>query len=178
VPDGDYGAFIEKRTGPAVPGPILDTDGKMLGTHRGIPFYTIGQRGGLGLAAHRPLYVVQIDAEKNVIIVGEKESLKARALICSDLNLLVDKLPERLTAKIRYSRKEAYAQTMAEDETSMTVVFDEPQEAITPGQAVVFYQDDIVLGGAMIEGVLDGCCKTTNPFPPTKGVCGRHHGSV
>ena len=141
----------------------------MLGTHRGIPFYTVGQRGGLGLAARKPLYVIRIDAEKNTIVVGEKESLKARGLICSDLNLLVDRMPERVTVKIRYTKKEAHAQVMVENETRTTVVFDEPQEAITPGQTVVFYKDDIVLGGAMIEGVLDNCCKHHKSAPPNKG---------
>jgi tRNA-specific 2-thiouridylase len=170
VPDGDYGAFITKRMGAAAPGPIVDTGGRVLGTHKGISCYTIGQRGGLGISAPKPLYVLRIDAEENTIVVGGKESLKAHGLICSDTNLLVDEVPRRLTVKTRYTKKEAHAQVMIDSRNTTTVVFDEPQEAITPGQAVVFYRDDIVLGGGMIQCVLDDYCKITNPSPPTMGV--------
>ncbi len=155
VPDGDYAAFIEKRAGAAAPGPVVGTDGRVLGAHRGVSHYTVGQRGGLGITAPKPLYVIRIDAEKNTIVVGEKESLKARGLICSDLNLLVDEVPRRLTVRIRYTKKEAHARVMTDNKSTTTVVFDEPQEAITPGQAVVFYRDDIVLGGGMIKCALD-----------------------
>jgi tRNA-uridine 2-sulfurtransferase len=170
VPDGDYGAFIEKRTGAGLPGPIVGTDGRVLGTHKGISNYTVGQRGGLGIAAERPLYVTRIDAGNNTITVGTKDDLKARGLVCSDVNALVDDIPEHAAVKIRYTRKEAYARIMTDSTNTMTVIFDEPQEAITPGQAVVLYSDDVVLGGGMIECVLDDHCTVIHPFPQPKGV--------
>jgi len=154
VPGGNYGALIEKRIGPLIPGPIVDVDGKVLGTHRGVAHYTVGQREGLGITAKKPLYVLRIDSENNAIIVGEKESLKARAFVCSDINVLVDKIPERLFAQIRYTKKEGPARVKTINETSMSVLFDEPQEAITPGQTVALYEDDVVLGGGVIERAL------------------------
>jgi tRNA-specific 2-thiouridylase len=170
VPNGDYGGFIERRIGAAVPGPIVDTDGRVLGTHRGIPYYTVGQRAGLGITAKRPLYVARIEAEENTIVVGPREALSGSGLVCSDVNRLVDEIPERLTVKIRYTKKDAHARVVSDDSTAITVVFDEPQEAITPGQAAVFYEGDVVLGGGTIERVLDDYYRAVHPFPPTKGV--------
>ncbi len=170
VPDGDHGRFIAARAPETKPGPIVDSGGRVLGTHKGIPYYTIGQRGGLGIAAAKPLYVTRIEAGSNTIVAGQKEDLLARGLICSDINVLVDEIPELATVKIRYTKREARARIMIETTTTMTVIFDEPQEAITPGQAVVFYKDDIVLGGAMIQSVLDDCCTRIHPLPLSKGV--------
>jgi tRNA-uridine 2-sulfurtransferase len=170
VPDGDCGGFVARRAPEQTPGPIVDTGGRVIGAHKGIAYYTIGQRGGLGIAAKRPFYVTRIDAGNNTIIVGAKDDLRARGLICSDFNVLVDEIPERLTVKIRYTKKEAYARIMSDNTNTMNVIFDDPQEAITPGQAVVLYSDDVVLGGGMIECVLDDHCTVIHLFPQTKGI--------
>ncbi len=170
VPDGDCGRFVAARAPEIRPGPIIDTGGRVIGTHKGISYYTIGQRGGLGIAAERPLYVTRIDPGSNTIVVGTKDDLKARGLVCSGVNALVDDIPEHATVKIRYTRKEAHARIMTDSTNTMTVIFDEPQEAITPGQAVVLYRDDVVLGGGMIQRVLDDNCTIIHPFPQTKDV--------
>lgn len=170
VPDGDSGRFVAERAEEVRPGPIVDTGGRIVGTHRGISYYTIGQRGGLGIAAGRPLYVTAIDAGNNTIVVGSKADLKARGLLCSELNALVDSIPDRATVKIRYTRREAHARIVPVNANRMAVVFDESQEAITPGQAVVLYNDDVVLGGGMIERVLDDHYQIIHPFPQVKGA--------
>jgi tRNA-uridine 2-sulfurtransferase len=170
VTDGDCGRFVAERSPEMRPGPIVDAGGTVVGTHKGLSYYTIGQRGGLGIAAGRPLYVTRIDAENNAIVVGTKEDLRAPGLVCSELNALVDDIPRRLSVKIRYTKKEACAHVTTDNKTTMTVIFDEPQEAITPGQAVVLYNDDVVLGGGMIECVLDDHGKAVHPSLPTRGV--------
>lgn len=154
VTDGDYGAFIAKRTIEISPGPIVDTDGRMLGTHRGIPFYTVGQRGGLGITAQKPLYVIRIDAENNTIVVGNRDRLLMAGLVCSDVNLLVDNLPEAAAVKIRSTKPEAPCRLAQNGDGTVKAIFDYPQEAVTPGQAAVFYSGDVVLGGGTIDGVI------------------------
>ena len=126
-----------------------------MGRHRGIVYYTIGQRSGLGIAHQVPLYVVAIDATGNRLIVGEKSALKARGLIAGDLNILADCWPREVEAKIRYRRRPARC-TVTREDGKIKAFFQEEEEAITPGQAVVFYEDDCVLGGGVIEGVLNG----------------------
>ena len=138
----------------AVPGPILDRQGNILGEHRGIPFYTIGQRKGLGISYKEPLYVTDIDQGRNAIIVGTKEEVYRDGLIASELNwIAIEELkrPIEVKAKIRYLHKEAEAIVSPLDEDKVRVKFREPQMAITPGQAVVFYEDDSVIGGGTIE---------------------------
>ncbi len=138
----------------AQPGPILDIQGRVVGQHRGIPYYTIGQRRGLGITSKEPLYVTGIDAERNAVIVGRKEELYSDELTASELNWIAHEPsgPIRAKAKIRYRHSEAEATITPLDEGRVHVRFGEPQMAITPGQAVVFYDGDIVLGGATIEG--------------------------
>lgn len=170
VPDGDSGRFVAARAPEVRPGPIVDTGGRVIGTHKGISYYTIGQRGGLGIAAERPLYVTAIDAGNNTIFAGSKADLRARGLICSEVNALVDGIPDRATVKIRYTRKEAQARIMVHGAGSIAVIFDEPQEAVTPGQAVVLYRDDVVIGGGIIECVLDDRCSTIHPSSSTAGM--------
>ena len=131
--------------------------GKVLGTHRGIIFHTIGQRGGLGISHPTPLYVVSIDPDKNRIVVGEKKDLLANGLLAADINMFVKSWPEQLYAKIRYRKKEALCAVTTENDR-LKVIFTEEQEAITPGQSVVFYGHDRVLGGGIIEEVLHGTC--------------------
>lgn len=147
---GGYSPLIEA----APSGPILDKQGNILGEHRGIPFYTIGQRKGLGISAREPLYVTEIDPEKNIIIVGNKEEVYRDELIASGLNwIAVAELerPTKVRARIRYLHQEAEATVTPLDKDRVYVKFMEPQMAITPGQTVVFYLEDVVLGGGTIE---------------------------
>lgn len=128
-----------------------------MGIHQGIAFYTVGQRGGLGISHPVPLYVLRIDVEKNEIVVGEKKALLGRILIAGDLNLFRSDWPEVVQAKIRYRKKESPCRVSFVDGRAR-VVFAEDQEAMTPGQSVVFYEGDEVLGGGVIEEVVHGDC--------------------
>lgn len=153
VTQGKYGQFFEERNLSAAAGNIVDKEGKVLGRHRGIIYYTIGQRSGLGISAKTPLYVLRFDARTNSVIVGNKEDLFASGLIAGDLNLLTDRFPEEVEAKIRYRKKPACC-TVTKDGEKLKVIFKEAQESITPGQAVVFYAGDEVIGGGVIEDVI------------------------
>lgn len=155
VKQRNYHNFLSERVQGLKPGLILDMQGNILGEHRGIIFYTIGQRGGLGISHKTPLYVVSIDPDENRIIVGEKKDLKAKGLVARDVNMLARSWPGRVYAKIRYRKKEEPCEATREDD-KLRVIFAEEQEAITPGQSVVFYADDCVLGGGVIEEVLHG----------------------
>jgi tRNA-uridine 2-sulfurtransferase len=152
-----YHDFMRQRLGEAKPGRIVNREGRSLGFHKGIAFYTIGQRGGLGISHPVPLYVLAIDAEKNEIVVGEKNALLGRELIAGDLNLFRPDWPEVVQAKIRYRKKESPCRVAFGDGRAR-VFFEESQEAITPGQSVVFYDRDEVLGGGVIEEVIHGDC--------------------
>jgi tRNA-uridine 2-sulfurtransferase len=153
VTGGDYRQFIEERTGAMKPGDIVDMEGKVLGSHRGLLYYTIGQRSGLGISAKEPLYVVNIDAGKNRVVTGSKSDLRSIGLIAGDLNLLTDILPAEALAKIRYRKKSAQCSIEPEG-NKLRINFAEAQESITPGQAVVLYDGDEVLGGGDIEEVI------------------------
>ncbi|MFC2005043.1 tRNA 2-thiouridine(34) synthase MnmA [Chloroflexota bacterium] len=147
---GDYRSLVET----AQPGLILDKQRNILGEHRGIPFYTIGQRKGLGIANKEPLYVIDINPEKNAVIVGVREEVYQDELIASKLNwIAIEKLeqPTKVEARIRYLHQDAEATVRPINKDKVYVKFKEPQLAITPGQAVVFYQGDIVVGGGTIE---------------------------
>ena len=147
---GDYASIIET---PAIPGPILDKEGNNLGQHRGIQFYTIGQRKGIGVAAKEVLYVIAIDPEKNAVIVGGKDEIYRDECLVSDLNWIsISEINRILGArvKIRSSHQGAEAMLIPVDNYRVKIKFKEPQLAITPGQAAVFYQEDIVLGGGII----------------------------
>ena len=159
VPDNKYGRYVtEQAPEAAQPGPIVDVSGRYLGQHTGIVNYTVGQRRGLGLSSDQPLFVVGIEPERNVVVVGPDKDLRCRALVAEDLNLValpaLDR-PMRCRARIRYRMSEAPATLEplpAEGEGVVRVVFDEPQRAITPGQSVVLYDDDVVLAGGIIRG--------------------------
>ena len=155
VSQNDYRKFLLTRIKEPTPGPIVNRDGEVLGEHRGIAFYTIGQREGLGISFTCPLYVTFIDVDKNQIVVGKKKDLQAREFTVGDLNLLTEELPREILVKIRYAHKGAKGDIFLEKDKAK-VVFAEEQEAITPGQAAVFYNNDVVLGGGVIEKVLDG----------------------
>ena len=155
VPDGDYGAFLERRTGQKFPeGDILDLNGRVVGRHRGAIRYTIGQRRGLGVAAEQPLYVVAKDMARNTVTVGPESALYSASLTAEDVNWLSVPEPEqplRVTARTRYRQTENPATLIPEGNGRARLVFDRPQRAVTPGQAAVFYDGDIVLGGGIIS---------------------------
>jgi len=153
----NYGVFLSQRFA-TLPGDVVDTRGKRLGQHRGIAFYTIGQRHGLGLASGKPLYVLRIEPENNRIVLGPEEELYSRKLAAHRVNWISGEAPrEPITAraKIRYKSKEAVATLFPRDDT-VDVHFAPPQKAITPGQVVVFYNADEVLGGGIIDSVETG----------------------
>lgn len=156
IPDDDYGRFLREHCADCLkPGEIVDGVGRVLGRHSGVPLYTVGQRRGLGIAAPEPLYVTGLDMVKNQVIVGKAEEVFADTLIAQDVNWLTDeggKEPRRITAKIRYGHSGAWATVAPLDAARVEVRFDTLQRAITPGQSVVFYDGDEVLGGGVIAG--------------------------
>lgn len=155
VPDGDYAAFIERYTGePNRPGNFVDGEGRVLGRHRGFVRYTIGQRRGLGLSLREPLYVCAKRAADNTVILGRGEELFSKSLTASGINLIACERissPLRLRAKVRYKQREQWATVEQTAEDRLRVDFDEPQRAVTPGQAVVLYDGSCVVGGGTIE---------------------------
>ena len=155
IPDDDYPNFLKDYIPQAAkPGPILDEQGNILGSHRGILFYTTGQRKGLGISAKEPLYVIAIEPERNAIVVGTKEKALRNELIACRLNWIsIANLRQPITAKakIRYRHQEVEATITPLDGDRIYVKFKEPQMAPTPGQAIVFYDSDIVIGGGTIE---------------------------
>ncbi|MCF8054350.1 MAG: tRNA 2-thiouridine(34) synthase MnmA [Deltaproteobacteria bacterium] len=150
-----YADFITARLGNAPAGDILDTSGKKLGEHRGIIHYTLGQRSGLGISSAQPLYVIKIDPEHNTLVVGEKRQTLAQKLVATRLNLFGDELPDMLKAKIRYGSAEEDCTARLVEER-LVVHFAHPQSAITPGQSIVIYDGELVVGGGIIAEVLDG----------------------
>ncbi len=155
VPDGDYAAFIERTTGKTYPkGEFVDQSGAVLGTHKGMIHYTIGQRKGLGLALPQPMYVCKKDLEQNRVVLGLNQDLFSRSLTARELNWIsIDPpgAPIRVKARIRYNQPEQWATVEMTDETTVRVEFDEPQRAIARGQSVVFYDGDTVVGGGIIQ---------------------------
>ncbi len=156
IPDGDYAAYLERANGGAYPpGEFRTADGRVLGRHRGIIRYTVGQRKGLGLALPAPLYVQRKDVASNSVILSDNDALFSRTLTAQEINFLpFDRLerPMRLLAKIRYAHNPEWATVTQTDDDRLTVEFDSPQRAIAPGQAVVFYEDDYLIGGGTICG--------------------------
>ncbi len=154
VPDGDYAAFIRRYTGKDYPpGDFVDERGTVLGRHNGMIGYTVGQRRGLGVAADRPLYVRAKRVEDNTVVLAGNERLFSRRLLARNVNLIpFDALdgPLRCKARVRYKQTEQPAIVTQTGLDELEVVFDEPQRAITTGQAVVLYDGDLVLGGATI----------------------------
>lgn len=150
IPGKDYRSFLLSRGIKPIAGDIVHINGKVLGKHKGIINYTIGQRSGLGISWPKPLYVINIDPKTNRVIIGQKEEIKAQGLIAKNLNIHVDKLPSLLTVKIRYAHPGIKSKISLEDK-QIKVIFSKPQEAVTPGQAAVFYHKDALLGGGVIE---------------------------
>lgn len=155
VPDGDYAAFIEKRTGKTYPyGNFVTREGKVLGEHKGIIRYTVGQRKGLGLALPAPMYVCEKDVANNRVILSDNESLFTKTLVAKNINLIpFDKISSsvRVKAKVRYKHQEQWATVHQTDEDTLFVEFDEPVRAIAKGQSLVMYDGDYVVGGGIIK---------------------------
>ena len=154
VPDGDYAGFIERQGGAMPMGDFITVDGRVLGQHKGIAHYTIGQRKHLGISVGAPIYVVKINARDNTVVLGEESCLFSTVAQVEDFNWIAGKAPAapiRVTAKTRYRQKEQPATACVNDDGSVTVTFDQPIRAITPGQACVLYDGDAVLGGGVIQ---------------------------
>ncbi|MDR0998369.1 MAG: tRNA 2-thiouridine(34) synthase MnmA [Treponema sp.] len=155
VPDGDYGGFMERRAGKLYPpGDIVDKAGKILGRHRGIVRYTIGQRRGLGVAVNRPVYVTAKDKAANTVTLGPEADLYSKTLIAGSINLIaLPRLerPLRVRVKTRYLQTEQWATAEQTGEDEIRMEFDKAQRAITPGQAAVMYDGDTVVGGGVIK---------------------------
>jgi len=159
IQDNDYQRFIREQApaGTFAEGPILDRHGQVLGHHKGLPFYTVGQRKGLGLAAGKPLYVAEVDAERNRLVVGEKAEVQQRDCLVERLNwCLLAETDEPFTAavQIRHQHAAAPATVTPMAGGMARITFEAPQWAITPGQAAVVYRDDLVVGGGWIQRVL------------------------
>jgi tRNA-uridine 2-sulfurtransferase len=155
VPDGDYAAFIERKTGDLESGgAIVTQSGEVLGRHGGVHRFTVGQRKGLGIAAAEPMYVLQLRPAEKTVVVGPRPELERTSLTASQVNWIAGTAPTgplRVTAQIRHRHQPAAGTVRALDGNRASMEFDAPVTAITPGQAVVFYDGDMVLGGGWIE---------------------------
>ena len=155
IPDGDAAGFVDRALGDASsPGDIVDSGGRRLGQHRGVHRFTIGQRKGLGLATGQPMYVLKLEPQTARVIVGTRDELANRDLTASSVSWISGTPPEeplRLTARIRHRHQDAAATVTPDGDSRAQVTFDEPQIAITPGQAVVFYAGEEVIGGGWID---------------------------
>ena len=156
VQDKKYYDFIEQYTGKTYPeGDFIDLDGNVLGRHKGIIRYTIGQRRGLGVSlGNNPTFVISVNPEKNTITLGKEQDLYTKTLIAKNINLISEenlKEPVHLKAKVRYRQAEQWAMVTQIDDDTLKIEFDEPQRAVTKGQAVVLYDQDIVVGGGIIQ---------------------------
>ena len=154
VPDGDYASFIEEYTGqPSPPGDFVDKTGKVVGKHKGLIRYTIGQRKGLGIGTHTPYYVCEHNVEDNTVILGSEKDLHVHTLTATDINLItVDRIehPIRVKVKVRYRQKGDWATASQIDTDTLRIAFDTPQKGVAKGQAAVLYDGDYVVGGGRI----------------------------
>ena len=155
VPDGDYAAFLKKKAGERMPGEgdFVTRDGTVLGKHKGITHYTIGQRKGLGLSMGEPVFVSELRPKTNQVVVGEEPQVFKKELLCDHLNFMgMEDLeePRRVWAKVRYAHKGQWCRIERQGRDLIRAEFEEPVRAITPGHAVVFYEGEYVLGGGII----------------------------
>ncbi len=155
IPDNDYSGFIQRETTKTYPaGNFVDLDGNVLGKHKGIIYYTVGQRKGLGIAFGKPMYVYSIDAEKNEVVLCENDALFQKTVYADNLNFMgIEKIEDgmRLQGKIRYHHNKAWCTVYIKNESELMCVFDEPQRAVTPGQALVLYDGEYVACGGTIK---------------------------
>ncbi|PIU25121.1 MAG: tRNA 2-thiouridine(34) synthase MnmA, partial [Candidatus Infernicultor aquiphilus] len=155
IREGDYRRFLRQNVSENIKlGKFIDKLGNILGAHQGIPFYTIGQRKGLGISSNARKYVIKIDRKENTVILSKEEDLYQDQLIIKDLNFISDdKLADskKVEVKIRYNSKKSPATISSYQDNKILINFEKPQRAITPGQSAVFYQGDIVLGGGIID---------------------------
>ena len=158
VPDDDYAGFVERHSAPEDrSGPIVDADGRERGRHGGVHRYTVGQRRGLGVTSARPLYVLAVLPASRTVVVGDADRLESSGLVAREVNWLSIALPagaRRADVKIRYRAAEAAATLRPQADGRVEVTFDAPQRAVTPGQAAVFYQGEVCLGGGWIESAI------------------------
>ena len=154
--DSSYKKFLHRNADQVIsPGPILSNEGKQLGRHQGLAFYTIGQRKGIGVSSSEPLYVIDKLKEGNALIVGPADRLGRSELIASGVNWIADEPPKneiRADIKIRYQSPTISGRIIPQGDQSVRVIFDEPVRDITPGQAAVFYNKEYCLGGGIIQG--------------------------
>ncbi len=157
IPGDDYIAFLETQGLRPLAGEIVHVSGKVLGRHRGTHCYTIGQRKGLGIGWSEPLYVVAIDVQRNLVVVGEQPQVLAPGLLATELNWITPPPADSFSTrcKIRYRHQPVACQVWLAADNRCRVRFEEPQKSVTPGQSVVFYQDDCVLGGGIISAACD-----------------------
>ncbi len=150
----DYKSFLSHRVPNQIKsGYFVNKQGDIIGEHKGIPYYTVGQRRGLGISADKPLYVIKIDAKNNRIILGDESDLYTKEFVAYNMNWIsIEKLEDKLqvNAKIRYNFAEKPAQVIPLGADKVKVIFEQPQKAVAPGQSVVFYKDDVVVGGGII----------------------------
>jgi tRNA-specific 2-thiouridylase len=153
IPQGRYQDFIQARCGPGLPGDLVDQKGHILGRHRGLEHYTVGQRRGLGIPAREPYYVAEIRPETNRVVLGYKDEVSSPGLIAGRINWLIEPPTQALEAQavIRYRHPGVAARITPLSAAAAQVIFAAPQSAVAPGQAVAFYLDDRVLGGGWIE---------------------------
>jgi tRNA-specific 2-thiouridylase len=155
IEDDDYGRFLKEACPEAVkPGLIVDQQGNKVGEHQGVAFYTLGQRKGIGHHRGKPKYVVGIDQERNQVVIGDQAETFGTDLIAEQINYILGVAPEEsleVTAKIRYNSPEGEAVLYPLGKDRAKVVFKKPQQAITPGQSVVFYKGDEIIGGGIIS---------------------------
>lgn len=153
VPNGDYRAFLRFHGVEDRPGDIVDTAGKVLGRHKGITGYTVGQRRGLGIAAPQPLYVLRIDPSTHTVVAGTKEETLVSLFTAADCSFLVERPPcpgERYQVKVRSTAPAAPCRILERKGNTLTIQLDSPQSGVAPGQAAVLYSDDVVMGGGWI----------------------------
>ncbi len=164
IQDDDYGRFLRERI-PELQkslqgGEIVDIRGQILGQHRGYPYYTIGQRKGLGIAVGKPLYVIAIDSQYNRIVVGDKDDLESEGVIVDRVNWISGDIPlhaEKYLVKIRYHDEGKMAEVRPMGEDRVQVIFETPHQAVTPGQSAVFYRGRVVIGGGIIDQAIKKC---------------------
>lgn len=151
IPHNDYSSFLEQNLDNLPNKGDFIYHGKVIGQHKGLIYYTIGQRKGLGISYLHPLYVISLNKENNQVILGDEEELYTKIVNITDINILVDKLPSKAQAKIRYKSKLTSCNIEIIDNNNLRIIFNEPVKSVTPGQSLVLYDNDIVLGGGIIK---------------------------